>query len=52
MAVSGVFSFGLTIAVHPAAKAGPTLRVICLEGKRMVSIVLDHPSLSSSEVAF
>jgi hypothetical protein len=33
IAVSGVLSFGLTRAVQPAAKAGPTLRVICLVGE-------------------
>lgn len=30
IAVSGVLSFGLTRVVQPVAKAGPTLRVICL----------------------
>jgi hypothetical protein len=33
IAVSGVLSLGLTKAVQPAAKAGPTLRVICLVGE-------------------
>jgi hypothetical protein len=33
IAVNGVLSFGLTMAVQPAAKAGPTFRVICLVGE-------------------
>jgi hypothetical protein len=44
MAVRGVLSFGLTMAVHPAANAGPTLRAIYSdtrekEGEKIVRTV-------------